>query len=49
MFVGFLRSYSSQMVTVRESGVETQMKLSIDQQIHYKECSFREVISYFSW
>uniref|UniRef100_A0A915PNJ4 Uncharacterized protein n=1 Tax=Setaria digitata TaxID=48799 RepID=A0A915PNJ4_9BILA len=39
---GFLRSYSSQMVTVRENGLETRMKLSTDQQIHYKECSFRE-------
>ncbi|KAK6108182.1 G2F domain family protein [Brugia pahangi] len=39
---GFLRSYSSQMVTIKENGVETQMKLSTDQQIHYKECPFRE-------
>ncbi|VDK44351.1 unnamed protein product, partial [Gongylonema pulchrum] len=30
------------MVTVNENGEETQMKLSTDQQIHYKECSFRE-------
>ncbi|KAL3985317.1 G2F domain family protein [Acanthocheilonema viteae] len=39
---GFLRSYSSQMVKLKEGGVETQMKLSTDQQIHYKECPFRE-------
>ncbi|OZC09732.1 G2F domain protein [Onchocerca flexuosa] len=39
---GFLRSYSSQMITVKENGAETQMKLSTDQQIHYKECPFRE-------
>ncbi|MCP9264851.1 Nidogen-1 [Dirofilaria immitis] len=39
---GFLRSYSSQMIIVKENGMETQMKLSTDQQIHYKECPFRE-------
>ncbi|CAG9539309.1 unnamed protein product [Cercopithifilaria johnstoni] len=41
---GFIRSYSSQMVAVKEGSTETQMKLSTDQQIHYKECSFREFI-----
>ncbi|VDM98973.1 unnamed protein product [Thelazia callipaeda] len=39
---GFLRSYSSQLVTVKENSEEKQMKLSIDQQISYKECSFKE-------
>uniref|UniRef100_A0A158Q8F9 Nidogen-1 n=1 Tax=Elaeophora elaphi TaxID=1147741 RepID=A0A158Q8F9_9BILA len=40
---GFLRSYSSQMVTIKENGAETQMKLSADQQIYYRECPFKEI------
>uniref|UniRef100_A0A914VKD9 Nidogen-1 n=1 Tax=Plectus sambesii TaxID=2011161 RepID=A0A914VKD9_9BILA len=39
---GLLRSYSSQMVKVRTvEGEETQYRMTIDQQIRYKECSFR--------
>ncbi|VDM28128.1 unnamed protein product [Toxocara canis] len=38
---GFIRSYSSYDVLVKENGSERTMRLTIDQQIHYKECPYK--------
>lgn len=38
---GFVRSYSAHDVLVKENGHERTMRLTIDQQIHYKECPYK--------
>ncbi|CAI4227251.1 unnamed protein product [Auanema sp. JU1783] len=38
---GFIRSYTSMDVLIRDNGQESNMRLTIDQQINFKECPFK--------
>uniref|UniRef100_A0A915B249 Nidogen-1 n=1 Tax=Parascaris univalens TaxID=6257 RepID=A0A915B249_PARUN len=38
---GFVRSYSARDVLVKENGHERTLRLTVDQQIHYKECPYK--------
>jgi hypothetical protein len=40
---GFLRAYADRHVVVRHGEQEVQHRLTVDQQIHYKECPFKQV------
>ena len=40
---GIVRSYTGMDILLKENGQERTMRMTVDQQIHYKECPYKQV------